>query len=129
MLSLGVSDLCLNRLSPPRGFELQVKLEEGATSVVYKAQNRELRAVLKVYKSGFECFAEQILTHLANNNVPGISAREKVGPLIALGAHGVGVTHRDIRPENIIMDSSGVVRLIDWGGCHDWERTRTTGSR
>ena len=33
-------------------------------------------------------------------------------------AHRIGVVHRDIRPENIIMDSSGVARLIDWGAAY-----------
>ena len=98
---------------------------------------------MKTYKSGFESSAEQNLAHLANNDIPGTSACETVGPPIALafsevldpienvtlsqmqqlleclkGAHRVGVVHRDIRPENIFMDSSGVARLIDWGAAY-----------
>ena len=34
------------------------------------------------------------------------------------GAHRVGVVHCDIRPENIIMDSAGMARLIDWGAAY-----------
>ena len=31
------------------------------------------------------------------------------------GAHDAGVVHRDVRPENIMLDRNGVARLIDWG--------------
>ena len=31
------------------------------------------------------------------------------------GAHKAGVVHRDIRPENLMIDSRGVARAIDWG--------------
>ena len=74
MLSLGATDLGLNRPNPPHGFEFQKKLE-GATSVVYEAQKSGLTSVLKVYKSGFERFAEseaQIVACLADNQVAGI---------------------------------------------------------
>lgn len=146
MLSLRAADLGLTRPTPPNGFDLHKKLEEGATSIAYEAQHNGLPAVLKIYKTGFEAYADpeaQILNHLTEHHVVGISGCEKVGPPVALkfpeifdpmevvtsahvkqileclkGAHGAGVVHRDIRPENIMVNSNGEARLIDWGAAY-----------
>lgn len=34
-------------------------------------------------------------------------------------AHGQGVAHSDINPSNIMIDSNGHVRIIDWGICYE----------
>jgi eukaryotic-like serine/threonine-protein kinase len=40
-------------------------------------------------------------------------AGDLVGPLAA--AHRVGLVHRDVKPDNVIMDRAGTARLIDFG--------------
>ncbi|GID27704.1 diguanylate cyclase [Paractinoplanes brasiliensis] len=49
-------------------------------------------------------------------------AVDLVGPLAA--AHRVGLVHRDVKPDNVIVDRTGTARLIDFGlagryGTHD----------
>jgi diguanylate cyclase (GGDEF)-like protein len=49
-------------------------------------------------------------------------AIDLVGPLTA--AHRAGLVHRDVKPDNVIMDPTGTARLIDFGlaargGAHD----------
>ena len=34
--------------------------------------------------------------------------------------HSNGIIHRDIRPENVIMDSSGYCKLVDFGQARLW---------
>ncbi len=40
-------------------------------------------------------------------------AIDLVGPLTA--AHGAGLVHRDVKPDNVIMEPTGTARLIDFG--------------
>jgi serine/threonine-protein kinase len=44
-------------------------------------------------------------------------------------AHGAGILHRDVKPENIMVRSDGVVKLMDFGISHmlDLERLTVTG--
>src|SRR6185312_462328 len=49
-------------------------------------------------------------------------AIDLVGPLTA--AHRAGLVHRDVKPDNVIVDRAGTARLIDFGlaargGAHD----------
>jgi len=35
--------------------------------------------------------------------------------------HANGILHKDIRPENIIFDSSGYARIADFGHARVWK--------
>lgn len=115
----------------------------GATSTVYAASFREQNGVLKIMKDGFQQLADheaEILDHLRRNGVPGIPSdcvkvrdgalffgeelahvdlmdKNQLSALVDClrGAHNAGVVHRDVRPDNIMQDTNGSIRLIDWG--------------
>jgi serine/threonine-protein kinase len=44
-------------------------------------------------------------------------------------AHRMGVVHRDLRPENLILDSSGVLRIMDFGIARAARISRAPGER
>ena len=43
-------------------------------------------------------------------------------------AHGAGVIHRDVKPSNIMVDTSGTVKLLDFGIARAMDLTRMTGA-
>ncbi len=51
------------------------------------------------------------------------------GTLLGLGeAHGRGVVHRDVNPENVIIDPDGVIKLVGIGIAAPVARTTATGT-
>jgi serine/threonine protein kinase len=123
--------------------QIMYLIGEGATSIVYAAKCQNQTGVIKCLKRGHEALAKhelKVLTHSNKNNVSGIPypvieicegvlffsdelthlqelSKAQASDLIDClqGAHKAGVVHRDVRPDNIMEDMYGNVRLIDWG--------------
>lgn len=53
-----------------------------------------------------ECFDEEMARFYTAEIILGIEAM-----------HGLGYVHRDIKPDNILLDRSGHIRLADFGSC------------
>ena len=97
--------------------------------------------VVRVYDLGLA----EGLSFIEMEFVPGVSLREHVrrrGSLPATEAcrlciealgglaavHGAGIVHRDVKPDNILMDEQGRARLTDFGLSRFLEETTTFGS-
>ena len=80
------------------------------------------------------------LWYLTMEYVEGLTVRELldvrgrlgVEPTLAIGiqlaeslvvAHGMGVIHRDIKPQNLLLDDAGVLKVMDFGVARLAERT------
>lgn len=107
---------------------------------------REAQAVSKIDHPNvvtvFEVFQEGTTNYLVMQYVKGGSLREIMGqgPLsaeralriasdIAAGleaAHAIGVIHRDVKPENVIVETSGRAKVVDFGVARLVDRSTLT---
>jgi len=121
---------------------LQSCVGEGATSHIFVASRGGSTGVVKMLNRDYEARASQevsVLQHLEQRGVTHIISGElvtnsiiyfpkvlipvevvsgkMVADLVSLlkAAHTAGVIHRDVRPDNIMVDETGLVYLIDWG--------------
>ncbi|HQY63100.1 MAG: serine/threonine protein kinase [Myxococcales bacterium] len=79
---------------------LEVGEHDSSAYLVFEyVEGRTLRALLR---QGPVPFAEVV----------------RIGRELALGlvaAHAAGVVHRDVKPENVILDATGMVKILDFG--------------
>lgn len=74
--------------------------EEGAVIILRYFAGGSLKALLSEKGAQSVAYTGQMLEQLAN---------------VLHAAHGVGVVHRDVKPENILLDDEGNVHLADFG--------------
>ena len=133
---------------------IQSCVGEGATSRVFVASTRGGSiGVVKMLKPGHEARASRevnVLYRLEQSGVSGIVSGELVtqsiiyfpklltpadvasrklnADLVSLleASHAAGVIHRDVRPDNIMVDEAGLAYIIDWGCAYVLEESSTT---
>ena len=118
-------------------YEVVGVIGRGGMGVVYQARDRELdeEVAVKMLRrellSGDEAVLERFKTEirLARRGRLGVSstlalARQLVDALTV--AHAAGVIHRDVKPENALLDGDGVLKVMDFGIARLAERSSTT---
>lgn len=71
------------------------------------------------------------LRELIGSREIGVETALSVATQVAAGlaeAHQIGLIHRDVKPENIIVDARGRAKLLDFGIAHNARSPRVTGN-
>jgi len=95
--------------------------------------------IVRVHSSGsiggrpYLCFELVENCESLDAKLPRAPLAERLGLLQELGqalgyAHGLGVVHRDVKPENVLVDSAGRARLMDFGVARGVGQERLTGT-
>ena len=80
-----------------------------------KFQGAQGRYILMEAIRGCELFYLLREVHRFEPSTAAFYLATVVSALIHL--HGHGIVHRDVKPENLVLDSNGYIRLIDYGHC------------
>ncbi|MCL2628316.1 MAG: serine/threonine protein kinase [Oscillospiraceae bacterium] len=90
----------LQGISHPNIPHIYEVITDGATTIV-----------LEEYINGIT-ISDELQDNVYTENATRTIARELCSALAAL--HSLGVIHRDIKPENVMINSEGIVKLIDF---------------
>jgi serine/threonine protein kinase/Flp pilus assembly protein TadD len=66
----------------------------------------------------YEFIEGRTLREFANSRPLSVAATLEIGTQIAsalVEAHGAGIVHRDLKPDNVMIRTSGLVKLLDFG--------------
>lgn len=131
------NDVAIKVLSPilAENVELRTRFTQEASALV-KLDHPNIIRILEV---GGDLLPYYVMEYLEGKSVADF-LDERILPMkdniyIALQvsaalkyAHGQNVVHRDVKPENILVDDRGIVRLVDFGLAKFLGATAVTGS-
>lgn len=89
---------------------LDVKMGDKSIYMVFELMERDLRALLKALPPGKSLDAQTVRSY-SQQLLSGLA-----------WCHGHGVIHRDLKPHNLLVDSSGRLKLADWGMARAFSR-------
>ncbi|MGC3970397.1 MAG: serine/threonine-protein kinase [Pirellulales bacterium] len=94
--------------------EVAAKLTHPNIVTAYDAgETRGLHYLVMEYVEG-----QDLSSHVSKNGPLGVEQAVNVVLQAARGltyAHGLGIVHRDVKPANLLLDSKGVVKILDMG--------------